>query len=402
MNQITIPWPDTATWRKWAGRAAVILLAVYVVYVVREIWLPLFLAFLLAMVLDPVVDRMEARGWSRARGSAFIFFGFLGITIGLIWLSAPVVAGQISDMQRQFSTKFPDTSEKGLITSLKHMNVPESIASAGVHAYAGFQGGIQRSSNWLASGMSMLGNLIWVVIVPIVAFYALRDFHLILGKALLLFPRRRRDLVQTYVSEVTVVFAKYLRGLGIVSLMNGVATGLLLWAIHVPSALLLGIFAGILYSVPYIGAFITIVITAAVSFLAGGMQLMLLAVTLSVLLHQIVFDQVITPRVLGGHVGLHPIISIIALLAGNLLLGIVGMILAVPVAACIQIGVLALVPKLAVEMEVPTAGVTPDSVDSLTAESKAMEANMDATANLHESVKQAVADVESKADESHS
>ena len=147
------------------------------------------------------------------------------------------------------------------------------------------------------------------------------------------------------------MFAKYLRGLAILSLMNGAATCLLLWAIGVPSPFVVGIAAGILYTVPYIGAVITVVITAAAAFVGGGAPLMGEAIVASILLHQLVFDQVIAPRLLGGQVGLHPILSIIALLAGNLLLGIVGMILAVPVAACIQILVLALVPKLRIEVE---------------------------------------------------
>ena len=83
--------------------------------------------------------------------------------------------------------------------------------------------------------------------------------------------------------------------------------------------------------------------------------MMIVAVGASVVLHQVVFDQMISPRILGGHVGLHPILSIIALLCGNLLLGIIGMILAVPIAACIQLAVLAMLPKLAIEVDIPSS-----------------------------------------------
>jgi predicted PurR-regulated permease PerM len=92
-----------------------------------------------------------------------------------------------------------------------------------------------------------------------------------------------------------------------------------------------------------------------VAFVGGGVPMLLTAVGTSVLLHQVIFDQIISPRILGGHVGLHPIISIVALLAGNLLLGIIGMILAVPVAACIQMAVIAFYPKLAA-VEIPESG----------------------------------------------
>ena len=184
----------------------------------------------------------------------------------------------------------------------------------------------------------------------------------VINHGLLVVPARNRPQIQTAVSEVTIIFGKYLRGLGLVSVLNGIATCILLEVLRVPSAILLGMIAGVLYSVPYIGAILTVALTAAVAFIGGGMQPMLIAVGASVVLHQIIFDQIITPRILGSHVGLHPILSIIALLAGNLLLGIIGMILAVPIAACIQIAVLTVLPKLAFDVEISTPGLLPGGI----------------------------------------
>jgi hypothetical protein len=147
--------------------------------------------------------------------------------------------------------------------------------------------------------------------------------------------------------------------------------------------------------VPYIGALITIVLTAGVAFVGGGPHLALLAVALSFVLHQIVFDQIVSPRILGGQVGLHPILSIIALLCGNLLLGIIGMILAVPVAACIQIAVLAVVPKLSKRVEISGVGsASGDTVSSLEAETKATERKTDAAQETRLAVISAVDAIE--------
>ena len=259
---------------------------------------------------------------------------------------------QATTLQDKFAKYFPDTSHKGLVTSFHKLKLPEWLATIGVQAYEGVLGGLQRSSTWLTDyGMRFVSNMIWVVIVPIVAFYTLRDFDTILGKSLVLVQPRRREKVKNAVVEVTGIFAKYLRGLMIVSALNGLATAVLLTILGVPSAIILGIAAGLLYTVPYLGAMMTIVLTAAVAFVGGGAQLTLVALGASVVLHQIVFDQIITPRILGGQVGLHPILSIVALLSGNILLGIAGMILAVPVAACIQIAVVSLVPKLGEDVE---------------------------------------------------
>ena len=381
-QSVTVTIPDGRTLRRGFLFTVVGLIVLYLAWVVREIWVPLGLAFVLAIVLDPVVDRMEARGWRRVWAAAFIFVATIFFIGAALWFAFPMVARQFADVQAQFAKFFPNTSREGLIASFRNLNAPEGLAALGANAFANAQKGLSESSNYLTKyGVGFLSNLIWVVIVPIVAFFALVDFHSILGKALLLVPRSHRNATQTYVSEVSAVFAKYLRGLAILSLMNGAATIAVLEIIRVPSALIVGLAAGVLYSVPYIGAMITIVITAAAAFVGGGVHMMILAVGVSVVLHQIVFDQFISPRLLGGTVGLHPILSIVALLAGNLLLGIIGMILAVPIAACIQILVLALVPKLRLEVETPDGAPAPNEGGALAAQSREILAHSGKTAD---------------------
>ncbi len=195
------------------------------------------------------------------------------------------------------------------------------------------------------------------MLVPIVAFYALIDYHRIFAKVLLLVPRHSRDDVRSIAADVTVVFGKYLRGLGVVCVLNTLATTLvlLLFAPTRPYAAALGLIAGILYAVPYLGA---IVSTALISLVAlvhpeyGSISNMLIVTASMVGLHQLFFDQVLAPRILGGHVGLHPIFSIMALTAGHTLAGIGGMLLAVPVAASLQVIVLHLIPRLGKHIEV--------------------------------------------------
>jgi predicted PurR-regulated permease PerM len=398
MRQVLLPWPEKAQWQKWSLQLGAILILFYLIWVVRDLLLPLGLAFILATVLDPVVDRMEYRGWKRGPASLFIFISFILIAGGLVVLIMPSLVGQVTKMTDSFHQYFPDTSHSGLVKSFSKLKVSDTVAGLGVRAFEGVQNGILRSSTWLTGyGMSFVSNLIWVVIVPIIAFYGLRDYHLILGKLLLLVPRKRRDSVQVYVAEVSGVFARYLRGLIIVSSLNGLATYLLLLALHVPSALLLGAVAGVLYTVPYMGAILTVVFTGAAAFMGGGVQLMVIALVASTVLHQVVFDQIVAPRIIGGHVGLHPIISIVALLAGNLLLGVVGMILAVPTAACIQISVLALVPKLKAEINLSTETTRPaETSGQIAEETQELQEATDATTDLHTSVAQAVEDVETQ------
>src|SRR5579862_6615429 len=232
MNTISVPVPDRQTVKRILFKVCALLACAWLAYAVRAIWLPLGLAFLMAMVLDPIVDRMELRGWSRPRASVFIFASFIVIVGGLVVLAFPYGADQVGTLQKGFERYYPDSSHDGLIRSFHHMGASGTLTNAGVAAIENTRASIQRSSTWLTDyGMSLVANAIWIVIVPIVAFYALRDFHTILAKALLLVPTRHRDLVQNAVTEVTGVFAKYLRGLAIVSILNGVATAVLLTAL---------------------------------------------------------------------------------------------------------------------------------------------------------------------------
>jgi predicted PurR-regulated permease PerM len=397
-TRLQIQWLVEKRWKRWFWILLAIATTLYVAYLAREIWLPLAIAFMVAMVLDPVVDRLEHRGWSRGAGAALIFATFLIVLVTTLFFAVPAIVHQGETLSTQFTTYVPDSSPKGIDDKLKKMGVHPSARTLVVQGSQQLAKTVQRSGSWLSEhGVSIASNLIWIVIIPIVAFYALKDFHLILAKTLLLVPRHRRDMVQALVAEVSVIFAKYMRGLMTVAFLNGLSTWALLLVLRVPNALLLGGVAGMLYSVPYLGALITIVLVAGVSFAAGGVKFMLLVVALNVLLHQIVFDQIISPRILGGHVGLHPILSIMALLIGNALLGVVGMVLAVPVAASIQVAVLALVPKLNQEIDLSaTSTEHPDkeSINFLQAETKEQQIKVDATEELHRGVGEAVEQVE--------
>jgi predicted PurR-regulated permease PerM len=402
VRQVVVTWPTSEWLRKWLIRLVVAIVVIYLAYVVRDIWVPLLLAFLIATVLDPIVDRLELRGWSRAVAATLIYSVFIVGLVAAIAFAYPHVLDQATEIQKGLAERFPDTSPHGLRKSLQADGVSRSLSDFLVKVYQGTVGTFQSSNRMAEYGLNVVTNLIWLVIIPIISYYALRDYHLILAKGLLLVPKEKRDLIQTAVAETTGIFGKYLRGMAIVSLLNGLATWLLLTIFQIPSALLIAILATILYNVPYLGAIAINVLTAAVAFLHGGVHELYVVTGIGLVMHHVVFDQIISPRILGGQVGLHPILSIVALLVGNLLLGVVGMILAMPIAACIQIGVLALVPKLSHEIDIPKDSENPEDDDTVAElEQETLEAHTkaDATEELHRSVNTAVDNIEEKIQE---
>lgn len=359
MLEIRLTSLDTKRWRRYALLLFVFCLFLWLAVAVRDIWLPLCIAFLIAMTLDPLVDRLERRGWSRLKAAVLIYIAFLGMTGTGLAIVVPTIVNQTATMIKSLQPYLPSESENNtkarLERLLKKVHAPPLVQDAVAQASAQISRSFGHTSEWLGkTAQTLASNLIWLVVIPIVAFYALVDFHLILARLLLLVPRENRNTTQQMVNQVTTIFAAYLRGLVIVCTLNAVVTALVLMGFQVPNPVGLGAISGLLYMVPYLGAALTIALVAGVGLTSIGPQMTLIVTVTLIILHHIIFDQIVTPRIVGKQVGLHPILSLIALLIGGSLLGIIGMILAVPFAATVQMIIQALFPKLGHTIEVPT------------------------------------------------
>jgi predicted PurR-regulated permease PerM len=370
------------TWGRLLFLLVSLACVLWYVYAVRTIWPPIVAAFLIAVVLDPVVDHLENRGWRRgfATGAIFlIFFGFLTL---VVMYAVPVLIAQSKDVSRQLHGMFQDPFRPNLVR-------PAQQILQRVHAPPPIRDPIMR---WARLGTTRLSHsleivsgylfenapgLIWIVIVPVIAFYALTDFHLIYAKGLLLVPRAHRAAVQSVVSDITTIFSKYVRGLISVCTLNALATGLVLTLFHLPYALVLGLIAGTLYAVPYIGPILNVALIGLLALVTTSPGKALIIVICLILLHQVLFDQVITPRMLGRQVGLHPILAIIALLSGSALAGPFGMLIAVPLAASLQIVVVYLVPKLGQEIELRSLGALDRTIKATKEQHRADEQRRD-------------------------
>jgi predicted PurR-regulated permease PerM len=331
----------TAAWLLWAGRG---------------IWLPVGVAFALAVVLDPVVDRLENRGVPRGLATSLIFLLLVGGLAAALFLLSPVLSAQAGEMARDLGRLLPDPAHPDLVPVtrrvLERLDAHPAVRDALVEAA---RTGTQGLAAWLegasALALAWAPNLAWFIVVPVIAFYALTDFHRIYAKAMLLVPAIHRPFAQSLVAEVSVVLGKYLRGLVLLCGMLGVSTGAVLWALGNPYWQLLGLVGGLLYAIPVVGSASTVCLIVLVGLVTTTPARALLNGGAVLLLSNGLFDQVVTPRVLGRQVGLHPLLTILALLLGYQVAGITGMLVAVPLAATVQTVVVLLIPKLGVDME---------------------------------------------------
>ncbi len=343
-------------WARWGLILTALLAAGWLLWAGRGIWFPVSIAFVIAMVLDPYVDRLENRGFSRSRATGLVFLLFLTLTAGPVLLLTPVLSQQATSIAGDLGGLFPDSGEPDLVPAIRrvltrleaHPALRDALLDAARTGTERLSTTLQRTSELV---LLWAPNLVWFLVVPVLAFYLLNDFHRIYAKAILLVPARHRPETQEIIAEISALFGKYIRGLAFLCALLGLGIAGLLLGLGVRYWQFLGLIGGVLYAVPVVGPLCTLGLVALVTLVTGSTSQLLLATGSLVLLTHGLFDQILTPRVLGRQVGLHPVFTILALLLGFQIWGITGMLVAVPLAASIQTIIVHLVPKLGVELD---------------------------------------------------
>jgi putative permease len=383
-------------WRRLAAPTILIILALFLLYRVRSILPPFATAFLIALLFEPFLRRAERKGWPRPVAVAAVFLLFLLSAACVLVYVVPVAVKQATDLAAQVNSivqvvTMPPQRATYLVsgpapfsTSTVTVTVFAEPQLTGVSGFAArwardfrdFITGVPTSSRRrfvipeflreplrrqlgeigravprAISGatsyiLDSLSSLLWLLVVPLVTLYVMLDLPKISRWILRLVPPLKQEEAKELALDIVGVFANYVRGVCIVAIMNGTATWLLLWALGIPRPLVLGILAGVLYPVPYIGALTSLTVACLVALFSHGIVKMLWVLLGMVVLNQVIFDQIVLPRILGGAVGLHPLISIFAMMAAGSMFGIVGVILAVPVAASIATVLKHVYPRL--------------------------------------------------------
>jgi len=313
-------------------------------YLLGPVLTPFLISFSLAYLLHPLVDRLERRRIPRSIGVSLVFAaGVLMVALAVLVLIPPLQM-QISRLgtfipqanawlqqealpwlSRQLGTDLTRL-DAGRLTQLLQDNVSQA-------------GGIATNivSYLSSSGMKIAATLANLFLVPIVTFYMMRDWHTMLESLGNLVPRPLLPTVTDLARESDEVLAAFLRGQLLVMIALGTIYGIGFWIAGVEFAMLIGIFAGLVSFVPYLGvamALISAMITAAVT----GAEAATYAYILMVVgVGQAMEGSVITPLLVGDRIGLHPVIVIFLVLAGGQLFGFVGVLVALPVGAVLSV-----------------------------------------------------------------
>jgi predicted PurR-regulated permease PerM len=324
---------------RYAWSVAVTALGLILVYLIRKTLFVFVLALLFAYLLSPLVNLLDrALRSKRARrfslGLAYIIF------MGVVALIGTQIGSRAVEQAAALGQRFPEMVERWQAAT-PETSAPSDSLQGQILAWAKEE--IAAHSGDIVSmlpraglrAITVAGNVIYVIIVPILGFFFLKDGHVIRRHILDLFDEGpRRVLVDDVLQDIHLLLARYMRALVLLSLSVFTAYSIAFSIMHVPYAVLLASLAGMLEFIPMLGwitAGLGIVVVGAVS----GAPV--LAMVIFLLAYRIVQDYILSPQLMKQGVQLHPLLVLFGVFAGAELAGIPGMILSVPTLALARV-----------------------------------------------------------------
>ena len=330
--------------RRWVWLGGVVLLCLFI-YLLHPILTPFLVALGLAYLFDPMVDRLEKYGLSRTWGVVAVFAVFTLIVMALLLVLVPMLAKQLFRLYELAPqmldwlqhTAMPWVQAKlGLADGFWKFDKVKAAISEHMGQTTDIVGVVLSQAT--ASSLALIGLLANLVLIPVVSFYLLRDWDVMMAKIRSLLPRDREARLVSLAGECHEVLGAFVRGQLLVMLALGViySAGLMLLGLEL--GLLIGLMAGLAAIVPYMGFIIGIgaALTAGL-FQFGGDLYPMLGIVAVFMVGQALEGTVLTPLLVGDKIGMHPVAVIFAILAGGELFGFTGVLLALPVAAVIMV-----------------------------------------------------------------
>jgi predicted PurR-regulated permease PerM len=315
-------------------------------WLLRPVLLPFVLGMAIGYFLDPVVERMAGWGLSRGVAAGVLVLGSYALGALLILLLAPLVVHQVIDFGARLPTYLsaalafaaPLLRRAAALAGAGETQDPAAALAAWVHRMAGPLGTL--AGGLLGRGLALINVALLLAVTPLVAFYLLRDWPRIVAEVDGWLPREHAATIREQARAIDRVLAGFARGTAIVCLALGLFYAAALSLAGLDFGLVIGLAAGAISFVPYAGTLAGLVASVGVALYQFWPAWIRVAVVLGIFVAgQILSDYVLTPRLVGDRVGLHPLWVVFAVLAGGALFGFVGMLVAVP--ACAAIGVLA-------------------------------------------------------------
>jgi len=322
--------------RYWGIAAAVFFV---VLWFLGDVILPFVLGGAIAYFLDPVADRLERIGFSRVMATITITLIAGVIFLLVTLLVVPLLVQQsiglvetapqmVSNFREFLTEKFPDLLDSESQLSKSIASIAETLQSKGGALLNGL----------LSSAAGLVNVAVLVVLVPVITFYLLLDWDRMVAEVEKLLPRDHAPVIKKLAGDIDHTLAAFIRGQGTVCLILGIYYGVSLMLVGLQFGLIIGFVAGLISFIPYVGALVGGALALGLAlFQFWGEWVWLGAVAVIFFFGQFLEGNILSPKLVGGSVGLHPVWLIFALSAFGTLFGFVGMLVAVPVAAALGV-----------------------------------------------------------------
>jgi predicted PurR-regulated permease PerM len=305
--------------------------------------LPFVIGLGLAYLLDPVVDRLEKLKLSRQNATFIVLGSFFAVFGFLMMVLLPVMYEQALDLVNNLPSiwhklKTISVSQwDSLLTKFSPEEARQITSAVGqqTSAIAGIISSVVEGM-W-RSGMVLVNILSMLFVMPLVAFYCLRDWDRMTAKIHDLLPRRHADTICALLRDMDRVLSGFLHGQFMVCLLLSAYYCVSLNIAGLHYAMLVGVASGFLVFIPYIGTFVAMITALGIAYVQYESLTDVTVIAAIYLAAQFVEGNFITPRVVGNRVGLHPAWIIFGMLAGGTLMGLVGVLIAVPATAIIGV-----------------------------------------------------------------
>lgn len=318
----------------------VIVLLGAALYWLGPVLTPFVIAGLFAYLCDPLVDRMERLGLGRALSVSLVFLVIVLLLIAFVLVLVPFIERQIGNLLGQLPKWIawfqavaapwlqehlgisPLALDTERLTGMLQQHWKEAGGAAAV-----VLGKVSQS------GMFLVNLAVGFVLVPVVGFYLLRDWDLLVERVRALVPRGAAPTVTRLARESDEVLGAFLRGQLSVMIVLGVIYGLGLWLVGIDVGPLIGMVAGLISFVPFLGAIVGVIMALIAALVQYHDWLHVILVLAVFAVGQSLEGYVLVPKLVGDRIGLHPVAVIFAVLAGGELFGFIGVLIALPVAA---------------------------------------------------------------------
>jgi len=314
----------------------------WLLYLLSPMLTPFLAAATLAYLFDPLVDWLERRKLSRTLGTVLVLLGLLLLMAVLALILTPLFQAQ----SRLLMAQLPRLLDWGQLTVLPwlHSSLGMDLASSQAEIIAwlkGHVGELTKLTAYLPSvgsqGLALLGIAASLLLIPVVTFYMLRDWDRMMASLSEIIPARVRPSLTAIARDIDQVLAEFVRGQVSVIFIMALFYSLGLWLAGLDYALAVGMVAGILVFVPYLSVTVGVLLGTLASLGQHGDLVSLLPVWGVFAVGQLLEGMVITPRLVGERVGLHPVAVIFALMAFGQLFGFFGVLLAIPASAALLV-----------------------------------------------------------------